>query len=203
MKFSKLLIATASLVAVMGAQAQVSGSLGGGTGPILTLTGTGLSDGMTPVATLTGGTVYSASQSVAAMPPGTIGNFLAAGPDSGMNTATLSFAGGVNYVSFLWGSPDAYNQLEVDTTGGAPVHFDAASVGFLPANGNQGVAEYVQFVADPGVMITGLTFTNSPSVNAFETSNYSITPVPEPETYALMLAGLGVVGFVARRRRAA
>ena len=26
-------------------------------------------------------------------------------------------------------------------------------------------------------------------------------PIPEPETYALMLAGLGVVGFVARRRK--
>jgi hypothetical protein len=27
--------------------------------------------------------------------------------------------------------------------------------------------------------------------------------VPEPETYALMLGGLGLMGFVARRRRAA
>jgi hypothetical protein len=28
-----------------------------------------------------------------------------------------------------------------------------------------------------------------------------VPSVPEPETYALMLAGLGAVGFVARRRR--
>jgi hypothetical protein len=30
-----------------------------------------------------------------------------------------------------------------------------------------------------------------------------VTPVPEPETYALMLAGLGAMGFIARRRKAA
>ncbi|CAN5905229.1 hypothetical protein BH11PSE8_BH11PSE8_18350 [soil metagenome] len=30
----------------------------------------------------------------------------------------------------------------------------------------------------------------------------ALAPVPEPETYALMLAGLGVMGLVARRRRA-
>lgn len=29
-----------------------------------------------------------------------------------------------------------------------------------------------------------------------------VAPVPEPETYALMLAGLGAVGFMLRRRRA-
>jgi hypothetical protein len=30
---------------------------------------------------------------------------------------------------------------------------------------------------------------------------FKVTAVPEPETYALLLAGLGVMGFVARRRR--
>ncbi|MEW6677401.1 MAG: choice-of-anchor I family protein [Pseudomonadota bacterium] len=34
------------------------------------------------------------------------------------------------------------------------------------------------------------------------TSLYQLTPVPEPETYALMLAGLGLVGFMARRKAA-
>jgi len=28
-----------------------------------------------------------------------------------------------------------------------------------------------------------------------------VTPVPEPETYAMMLAGLGMLGFMARRRK--
>ena len=30
-----------------------------------------------------------------------------------------------------------------------------------------------------------------------------VTPVPEPETYGMMLAGLGLMGFVARRRKSA
>ena len=29
----------------------------------------------------------------------------------------------------------------------------------------------------------------------------SLSPVPEPETYAMMMAGLGLVGFVSRRRK--
>jgi len=35
----------------------------------------------------------------------------------------------------------------------------------------------------------------------FDLDAVSITPVPEPSTYALMLAGLGVLGWCARRRR--
>ncbi|MBT9501414.1 MAG: PEP-CTERM sorting domain-containing protein [Burkholderiaceae bacterium] len=34
------------------------------------------------------------------------------------------------------------------------------------------------------------------------TQAFLLTPVREPEAYALMLAGLGVLGLVARRRRA-
>jgi len=31
--------------------------------------------------------------------------------------------------------------------------------------------------------------------------SYTVTAVPEPETYAMFLAGLGMIGFMARRRR--
>lgn len=31
-------------------------------------------------------------------------------------------------------------------------------------------------------------------------TSYTVTPVPEPETYAMLLAGLGVMGAIARRR---
>ncbi len=38
---------------------------------------------------------------------------------------------------------------------------------------------------------------------AMDNLRVSVTPVPEPETYALLLAGLGLMGSVARRRRQA
>ena len=43
--------------------------------------------------------------------------------------------------------------------------------------------------------------------DAYNTSTYGgtltfSTPVPEPETYAMLLAGLGALGFLARRRNA-
>jgi choice-of-anchor C domain-containing protein len=48
---------------------------------------------------------------------------------------------------------------------------------------------------------TELSFASTTDGNAgIALDNITITPVPEPETYALMLAGLGLVGFAARRR---
>lgn len=51
-----------------------------------------------------------------------------------------------------------------------------------------------------GAYTLTLTGLNSPSGASYG-GNFAVTPVPEPESLALLLGGLGVVGFVARRRR--
>jgi len=208
MKFRKTLLALSALAISFGANATVSGTLGGGLGTFLTLSGpgttgsggtlTGSVDG-----TITGGTVYATDDSYAAEPTGAIGSFLAAGPPpSNEGPATLSFAGaGVGYISFLWGSPDLYNVLTVLGSDGSSQTFTVSSLGFGVTDGNQSFSQYVQFVASAGTTITSLLFGNSPDKNAFEVANFSVTPIPEPETYALILAGLGAIGFITRRRR--
>lgn len=49
-----------------------------------------------------------------------------------------------------------------------------------------------------------LSFVNANGNYYLDNVSVSVTaaPVPEPETYAMMLAGLGALGFMARRRRA-
>ena len=44
-------------------------------------------------------------------------------------------------------------------------------------------------------------FKLNPGVSASYGGNISINPVPEPETYAMLLAGLGMIGFSIRRRK--
>ncbi len=60
------------------------------------------------------------------------------------------------------------------------------------------------FAAQLGSILAGLTYMNFHTVQfgAGEVRG-QILVVPEPETYLLMLAGLGCIGAIARRRRAA
>jgi hypothetical protein len=58
---------------------------------------------------------------------------------------------------------------------------------------------------DPGngtAFITGLTFASAGEFNGTMTpiTTFIAAGVPEPETYALMLAGLGAIGWVTRRK---
>ncbi len=62
-----------------------------------------------------------------------------------------------------------------------------------------------------GVQVCTRTFTEQTTLRFYISDSHhwdnlggisvSITPVPEPETYAMMLAGLGLLGFMARRRK--
>jgi hypothetical protein len=197
-----------ALALSLGAQAApATGSLGGGGGTFLTLSGPGTvgSGGAlsgVDTGTISGGTVFSTNESFAATPMGATGPFLATGrtPDND-GPATLTLASGLKEISFLWGSPDLFNILTVKSSDGSSAMFTAAGMGFSVTNGNQSFAQYVTFVAAAGTMITSLIFDNSPNRNAFEVANFNVTPVPEPETFALILAGLGAIGFITRRRR--
>lgn len=66
-------------------------------------------------------------------------------------------------------------------------------------------AAALQSVFAPGNRV-GLAATANNATGGFETffianSASTVTPIPEPQTYALMLAGLGAVGLLVQRRR--
>lgn len=79
-------------------------------------------------------------------------------------------------------------------TVGSLVDLDASATGFSFANVAAG--SYDVF-ASGSLAATG-QYHNLAVLGA----NYSVTAVPEPTTYAMLLGGLGLMGFVARRKNA-
>ncbi len=75
----------------------------------------------------------------------------------------------------------------------APVLFSNTTDFSLPLS-------LTQFVPGAYTMtVVGNTTVNGGFYNA--AVNFNSAPIPEPETYAMMLAGLGLMGLVARRRK--
>jgi hypothetical protein len=70
--------------------------------------------------------------------------------------------------------------------------------------GGQGGGYYALYLVDGGSGINSVSFSypfDQPTITGLSHVSVWANPVPEPETYAMMLAGLGVLGFIARRRR--
>lgn len=80
-----------------------------------------------------------------------------------------------------------------------------STVNFLSLNANFGNVDLVEWFFDPaGRGVDPLTVPAALNLEIIvdnATFGDPISAVPEPETYAMLLAGLGLVGFAANRRR--
>ncbi len=124
----------------------------------------------------------------------TLGTFVfEVGPNCWACTLTPSFNGlldvtvdGMTHqfdLPYSWYSNGPNDFLSFATP--APVMFDFGNLGLVT------------------IAIDSIGVVSSPigSVGGNVYGTVTVTPVPEPGTYALMLAGLGAIGLVARRRR--
>lgn len=143
--------------------------------------------------------IVSGSSSAAATPATDVSKYFYVSSGLGNGIAKLTTPN-LKSVSFYWGSVDAYNFVDVLGAGGATLLTLAGNA--LPvANGNQFIASTnrrVSFDAGVGEVITGLRFRSSGV--AFELDSIAGTAVPEPASWALMIAGFSMVGFAMRRR---
>jgi hypothetical protein len=216
MKLVKTLVAAAAVLAAAHAQAGMSlnqplplgaviedfDSFAGAVGSQSVLGGLG---------TLTGGIVYREADATLQGANNAVGYYLvqnlSAQPFSGTgnwlniangNTAMVSFEQGLTYIGFLWGSVDRHNSVKI-TDGGSVFEF-IGGADVPQGDGNRFEEQYFSYT---GSSITSLQFISKGT--AFEVDRLSAVaaPVPEPETYALMLGGLAAVTFVARRRKPA
>jgi hypothetical protein len=111
---------------------------------------------------------------------------------SGNATATYQFSGAMKSVSFLWGSPDTYNDLDFVLGGSVVGTVNGAAI-------QPPVAVGAKYVTLSGVGAFDSVIFKS-SQNAFEFANLTTTAVPLPA--AVFLLGGAVAGLGALRRRA-
>ena len=214
--FTKLLAAAAVFASASVAQAVTFTSFGGAPDP--GYAGQTLIDDFnstTPPSgvTLTGGFAYhtGTAPNNSAAPAGDMTQYLYVSSALTPNNATLLFGQDYKKVSFYWGSIDKYNSVEVLGAGGITLLTMNGSQ-LPPADGDQGKSitnRRVTYLAGNGEAITGLRFISNGI--AFELDDVAGVAgtgsgsgggtVPEPASWAMMVAGFGLVGFATRRRR--
>lgn len=154
-----------------------------------------------PSTSFVGGTVTTS--------PASVGDIITlAGAFTGTNT--LSFSSPVtNPVFAIWslgqpGSPDSFtfNTTPTFEVGGRNVSFGGSAVS---VNGNVVTGSEGNGVLQFTGTFSSISFTSTPEFYYGFTVGMNgpggVAPIPEPSTWALIIAGLAVVGGVAHRRR--
>lgn len=122
---------------------------------------------------------------------------------------TATFGSKLSFEAFTFTLPVAVSDSFATITAqfGSRTGYDITKVIFngtevLPEPSTKGFDNYVLFSGPLAAGTYSFSVEGVFKSGAGYTGMIEVTPVPEPQTIALMLAGLGVVGAVAARRKA-
>ena len=125
----------------------------------------------------------------------------------GGGTAEIGFGPNIVGFQFDWGSIDTYNRLTIFSSAGEFVIVPGTlSPTFVnPANGNQfnnSTNGLFNVIGTQGETFSKIRL-ESINKNSFEIDNLAVKSgvIPEPATWALLIAGFGLVGASMRRQR--
>jgi choice-of-anchor C domain-containing protein len=216
MKLTKPLFAALAILATMGASAAVTPNLitNGSFEATVVSNTNGYSTLGSSTSALTGWTINSGSIDL-------IGNYwqaqsgnqsldLSGSAAKGVISQAFGTTAGQSYNVSFWlaGNPDDVVKLKTGTVsvGNQSQAFSFNTTGKTHTNMGW-IAQSFSFIASGNS--STLTFaSNQLNTNGTLSSwgpaldNVSVTPVPEPETYAMLLSGLACIGLIARRRKA-
>ena len=126
--------------------------------------------------------------------------------DLGTLDGYISFALGINNSSQVVGWSNSLHDPEIHHAtiwDGAASHTPTDLNNFMDASEVSAgwYFEEARGINDNGWIVGIARNVNADHHGFHETRAFLLTPVPEPETYALFMAGLGLMGFIARRRK--
>ena len=132
---------------------------------------------------------------ISAPPPGDLTNYVAV---LGGGSLTLTTPA-IKLLSVFMGSPDLYNSIRFNYSDNTFDELDGNEMSAGAFNGDQSIGRRMTYTFG-GKTVTSVVFASSQ--NSFEFDNIAtVSAVPEPATWAMMIMGFGLAGSAVRNSR--